>query len=46
MKTDDSAHAQAKMPPSQPNPALTPLEGLVGHWEWEYDFDVTYTKLN
>ena len=35
MMTDDSAHAQAKTPPSQPNPALKPLEGLVGDWEME-----------
>ena len=35
MMTDDSAYAQAKSPPSQPNPALKPLEGLVGDWEME-----------
>lgn len=33
--TDDSTRIQAKMPPSPPNPALTPLEDLVGHWEME-----------
>jgi hypothetical protein len=34
--TDDSTHIQAKTPPPpQPNPALTPLEGLVGDWEME-----------
>jgi hypothetical protein len=31
--TDDSTHIQAKTP--QPNPALEPLEGLVGDWEME-----------
>lgn len=31
--TEDAAHAQAKLPPSQPNPALKPLEGLIGVWE-------------
>ena len=31
--TDDSTHIQAKTP--QPNPAPTPLEGLVGDWEME-----------
>jgi hypothetical protein len=35
MMTDDSAHAQAKTPSFQPNPALKPLEGLVGDWEME-----------
>ena len=33
--TDDSTHIQAKTPPPQPNPALTPLEGLVGDWDME-----------
>jgi hypothetical protein len=33
--TDDSTHIQAKTPPPPPNPALTPLEGLVGDWEME-----------
>jgi hypothetical protein len=35
MMTDDSTYAQAKTPPSQPNPALKPLEVLVGEWEME-----------
>jgi len=35
MMTDDSVHAQAKTPSFQPNPALKPLEGLVGDWEME-----------
>ncbi len=35
MMTDDSTQAQAKTPPSQLNPALKPLEGLVGEWEME-----------
>src|SRR5213593_3005515 len=33
--TNDSIHAQAKTPPSQPNPALKDFEGLVGDWEME-----------
>ncbi len=33
--TDDSTLAQAKTPPTQPNPALQPLEVLVGEWEME-----------
>lgn len=33
--TDDSTHIQAKTPLPLPNPALTPLEGLVGDWEME-----------
>ncbi len=33
--TDDSTPAQAKTPPPQPNPALQPLEVLVGEWEME-----------
>ena len=33
--TDDSTNAQAKTPPFQPNPALKPLEVLVGEWEME-----------
>lgn len=33
--TDDAVNAQAKTSPSQRNPALKPLEGLVGKWEME-----------
>ena len=33
--TNDSTRVQAKTPPSQPNPALKALEGLVGEWEME-----------
>ena len=33
--THDGIPTQAKTPPSQPNPALKPLEGLVGEWEME-----------
>ena len=35
MMADNSTHAQAKIPPPQPNPALKPLEALVGDWEME-----------
>lgn len=35
MMADNSTHAQAKMPSPQLNPALTPLEGLVGDWGME-----------
>lgn len=35
MMTDASTHAQAETPLPQPNPALNPLEGLVGDWEME-----------
>lgn len=31
--TDDSTYAQAKTPSFQLNPALNPLEGLIGEWE-------------
>ena len=31
--TDDSTNAQVKTPTPQPNPALKPLEILVGEWE-------------
>ena len=33
--TDGSTNAQAKAPPSQPNPALKPLEVLAGEWEMQ-----------
>src|ERR1700730_9691905 len=33
--TNDGIPTQAQTPPSQPNPALKPLEGLVGEWEME-----------
>jgi len=33
--TDDSTNTQAKTPLSQLNPALKPLEVLVGEWEME-----------
>ncbi|GHO78253.1 hypothetical protein KSD_60240 [Ktedonobacter sp. SOSP1-85] len=33
--TDEFTHAQEKTPPSQPNPALKSLEGLVGDWTME-----------
>lgn len=33
--TDDHTHAQAMIPPSQPNPALKTLEVLEGEWEME-----------
>jgi|SRR5579859_181187 len=32
---DNSANAQVNTSPSQPNPALKPLEALVGEWEME-----------
>lgn len=32
---DNSTNAQAKTQPSQPNPAVNSLEGLVGEWEME-----------
>lgn len=32
---DHSTPAQAEQPTPQLNPALTPLEGLVGDWEME-----------
>lgn len=35
MRTEDAPHAQAKTPPSQPNPALKSLAGPVGEWEME-----------
>jgi hypothetical protein len=35
MTTPDSTPAHAPTPPFQPNPALQPLEVLVGEWEME-----------
>ncbi len=35
MMTGDDTYAQAKTPPSQPNPALKSLEVLLGDWEME-----------
>ena len=35
---DDFTSAQAKTPPPQPNPALKPLEVLVGEWSVELVF--------
>jgi hypothetical protein len=32
---DDRSHANAEVPPAAPNPALQPLEVLVGEWEME-----------
>lgn len=34
MMTNDSTHAQRTLP-ARPNPALKPLEGLVGEWKME-----------
>ena len=38
MMPDDFTSAQAKTPPPQPNPALKPLEVLVGEWSVELMF--------
>jgi len=39
--TEAIRHAQTSLS----NPALARLAAFVGAWQWEVDFDLTYTRV-